>query len=92
MTIDLSQFVNQEVIVTYANNNTQRGVIKLNSPGTSYPFLFADLDYTKDGCFWESKIYSPRDIKSIRLAELSLEEEIAKTQEQLQTLQNSTER
>lgn len=92
MKIDLSLYVDKEVIVTFEDGRVRNGVIMYEN-NTSlhfpYPYSFNGLTYTNEGFYWFNKHQSPYNIKSIKLKEepMTLEQEIQKTQEQLEILQ-----
>lgn len=69
--IDLSQFVNETVIVTYENGDTYEGIVYKRELA-EYPFEINEISYIKDGYYWESKVSHPRNIKSIKLKEESM--------------------
>jgi hypothetical protein len=91
--IDLSQFVNKTVIVTYKNDKTYEGVVYSNS-STDYPFIVNAHTYTQDGYYWDGKVSNPLNIKSIKLKEesMNLQQQIEETQKQLAKLQEQLEK
>jgi hypothetical protein len=90
MKIDLSLYVNgKEVTVTHEDGSVKNGFIRGNNY-PNYPYSFDGDIYTRDGFVYADKRLHPINIKSIKLKEvpMTLEEEIQKTQEQLEILQN----
>jgi len=80
MTLNLEDFVDKEVLVTYCDDDTiGKGVIEKNYLDTPFPFIFRCLktgvrySYTKNGQFYSSK-KSQIDIVKIQLAEPEMTE------------------
>ena len=91
--IDLSQFVNKTVIVTYENGATYEGVV-YTSFHSDYPFKINGRYYTKDGYYLEDERPYFLNIKSIKLKEepMNLQQQIEETQKQLAKLQEQLEK
>ena len=93
--IDLSQFVDKTVIVTYEYGATDEGMVYAETGfHRDYTFKFNAIYYTKDGYYYMDKRPNARNIKSIKLKEepMNLQQQIEETQKQLAKLQKQLEK
>lgn len=97
MTVDLSQYLNQEVEVTYEDGDTDIGKVTRN---TNVQFGLSDLhyyfqgssnssSYTKDGFYWTIRGYNAHNIVKIEPIAMSKYEQL---ENQIRGLQAEVER
>jgi hypothetical protein len=91
--IDLSQFVDKTVIVTYEDGATDEGMV-YDLSQEIFPFKINGRYYTEDGYYLKDKRPNARNIKSINLKEesMNLQQQIEETQKQLAKLQEQLEK
>lgn len=98
MSVDLSQYLDQEVRVTYENGDKIIGRVKKYYPVNEYSQLKysvrdednLDSTYTRDGFYWNSK--GPHSLNIVKIEPITmkkyeqLEEQVRKLQEEVKNL------